>query len=121
MTSNAPATPVLDIARIEALLDASFPQIHSGGRNLVIEQVGHRTARVRLKTQARNIRPGGTVSGPAMFTLADFAVYVAIIGNLGVRIAAVTTNMNINFRTNRSRAHDRPCAPAPPGTPFGGR
>jgi len=98
MTSNAPATPVLDIARIEALLDASFPQIHSGGRNLVIEQVGHHTACVRLKTQARNIRPGGTVSGPAMFTLADFAVYVAIIGNLGESgIEAVTTNMNINF------------------------
>ncbi len=98
MTSSASATPVLDIARIEALLDASFPQIHSGGRNLVIEHVGHRTARVRLKIQARNMRPGGTVSGPAMFTLADFAVYVAIIGNVGEPgIEAVTTNMNINF------------------------
>jgi uncharacterized protein (TIGR00369 family) len=98
MTSSASATPVLDIARIEALLDASFPQIHSGGRNLVIEDVGHRSARVRLKTQARNMRPGGTVSGPAMFTLADFAVYVAIIGNVGEPgIEAVTTNMNINF------------------------
>src|SRR4029450_8373323 len=63
-----------------------------------IEHVGHRTARVRLKTQARNMRPGGTVSGPAMFTLADFAVYVAIIGNVGEPgIEAVTTNMNINF------------------------
>jgi uncharacterized protein (TIGR00369 family) len=100
MTSNASATPLLDIARIEALLDASFPQIHSGGRNLLIEDVGHRSSRVRLKTQARNIRPGGTVSGPAMFTLADYAVYVAIIANLGEPgIAAVTTNMNINFLT----------------------
>jgi uncharacterized protein (TIGR00369 family) len=98
MTSNASATPVLDIARIEALLDANFPQIHSGGRSLVIEEVGHRSARVRLKTQARNIRPGGTVSGPAMFTLADFAVYVAIIAAMGEPgIEAVTTNMNINF------------------------
>jgi uncharacterized protein (TIGR00369 family) len=53
---------------------------------------------VRLKIQARNMRPGGTVSGPAMFTLADFAVYVAIIGNVGEPgIEAVTTNMNINF------------------------
>ena len=98
MTSNASATPLLDIARIEALLDASFPQIHSGGRSLVIEDVGYRSARVRLKTQPRNMRPGGTVSGPAMFTLADFAVYVAIIASLGEPgIAAVTTNMNINF------------------------
>jgi uncharacterized protein (TIGR00369 family) len=100
MISNASATPLLDIARIEALLDASFPQIHSGGRNLVIEEVGFRTSRVRLKTQARNIRPGGTVSGPAMFTLADYAVYVAIIASLGEPgIEAVTTNMNINFLT----------------------
>jgi uncharacterized protein (TIGR00369 family) len=100
MTSNASATPVLDIARIEALLDASFPQIHSGGRSLVIEHVGFHSARVRLKIQARNIRPGGTVSGPAMFTLADYAVYVAIIANLGESgIEAVTTNMNINFLT----------------------
>src|SRR6476620_10541763 len=98
MTSNAPATPLMDVARIEALLDASFPQIHSGGRNLAIEEVGHRSARVRLRTQPRNIRPGGTVSGPAMFTLADFAVYVAIIAAMGEPgIQAVTTNMNINF------------------------
>jgi uncharacterized protein (TIGR00369 family) len=98
MTSNASATPVLDVARVEALLDANFPQIHSGGRNLVIEEVGHRSARVRLRTQPRNIRPGGTVSGPAMFTLADFAVYVAIIAAMGEPgIQAVTTNMNINF------------------------
>lgn len=100
MASNASATSVLDIARIEALLDASFPQIHSGGRSLMIEDVGYRSARVRLRTQARNIRPGGTVSGPAMFTLADYAVYVAIIANLGEPgIEAVTTNMNINFLT----------------------
>ena len=98
MTSNASATHLLDVARIEALLDANFPQIHSGGRSLVIEEVGHRSARVRLKTQARNIRPGGTVSGPAMFTLADFAVYVAVIAAMGEPgIEAVTTNMNINF------------------------
>ena len=33
-----------------------------------------------------------------MFTLADFAVYVAIIATLGEPgIEAVTTNMNINF------------------------
>jgi uncharacterized protein (TIGR00369 family) len=100
MTSNAWARPLLDVARIEALLDANFPQIHAGGRSLVIEAVGHHTARVRLKTQARNMRPGGTVSGPAMFTLADFAVYVAIIAAMGeCGIAAVTTNMNINFLT----------------------
>jgi acyl-coenzyme A thioesterase PaaI-like protein len=44
------------------------------------------------------LRPGGTVSGPTMVTLADFSVYVAIIATLGqAGIEAVTTNLNINF------------------------
>lgn len=90
----------LDAKRIEELIDARFPQIHSGGRNLVIEDVGPSSARVRLKADARNTRPGGTISGVAMFALADFSVYVAIIGTLGESgVDAVTTNLNINFLT----------------------
>ena len=46
----------------------------------------------------RVIRPGGTVSGPAMFKLADFGVYAALLGRLGeAGLQAVTTNMTINF------------------------
>jgi uncharacterized protein (TIGR00369 family) len=91
--SNSP-----EIARIEALIDSRFPQIHSGGRVMTIENIGPRTARLRMRRHDRNMRPGGTISGPAMFTLADFAVYVAIISTLGeAGIDAVTTNMNINF------------------------
>jgi uncharacterized protein (TIGR00369 family) len=98
MSTDAPVTNRLDAERIEALIDARFPQIHSGGRALVIEEAGERGARVRLKYHERHTRPGGTVSGPAMFTLADVAVYVAIIAALGeVGLDAVTTNMNINF------------------------
>ena len=59
---------------------------------------GERSARVRLVHHERHTRPGGTVSGSAMFTLADFAVYVAIIAAVGeVGLDAVTTNLNINF------------------------
>jgi uncharacterized protein (TIGR00369 family) len=98
MSIEPDVTNRLDVQRVEALIDARFPQIHAGGRTLLIEEVAARSARVRLKAHDRNIRPGGTVSGPAMFTLADFAVYVAIIGALGeAGIAAVTTNLNINF------------------------
>jgi uncharacterized protein (TIGR00369 family) len=98
MSTDAPVTNRLDAGRIEALIDARFPQIHSGGRTLVIEEVGDRSARVRLVHHERHTRPGGTVSGSAMFTLADFAVYVAIIAALGeVGLDAVTTNLNINF------------------------
>jgi uncharacterized protein (TIGR00369 family) len=90
----------LDIAHLEALIADRFPQIHSGGRTLSIEAIGERTSRVRMRYHDRMIRPGGTVSGVAMFTLADFSVYVAIIAALGeAGIHAVTSNLNINFLT----------------------
>ena len=98
MPTHGSMTDSLDIARIEALLDDRFPQIHSGGRIFSIEEIGERNARVRMRHHERMLRPGGTVSGSAMFGLADFGVYVAIIATLGeAGIDAVTTNLNINF------------------------
>ena len=98
MSTGAPVTNRLDAERLEALIDARFPQIHSGGRSLVIGEAGENNARVRLRHHERHTRPGGTVSGVAMFMLADFAVYVAIIAALGEPgLDAVTTNLNINF------------------------
>src|SRR5215813_3348811 len=88
----------LDAAQVEALITSHFPQIHVGGRAMVIEEAGARRARVRLRKQDRHLRPGGTLSGPTMFTLADFSVYVAIIATLGeAGIEAVTTTLTINF------------------------
>jgi uncharacterized protein (TIGR00369 family) len=43
------------------------------------------------------LRPGGTVSGPAMFKLADFGIYVAILAMIGPVALTVTTNLTINF------------------------
>jgi uncharacterized protein (TIGR00369 family) len=98
MHRNDPGASGLDAAQVEALINRHFPQIHVGGRAMLIEEVGRRRARLRLRKQDRHLRPGGTVSGPTMFTLADFSVYVAIIATLGeAGVAAVTTNLNINF------------------------
>ena len=98
MPSNDRNGRGLDAAQVEALINSHFPQIHVGGRAMLIEEAGARHARVRLKKQERHLRPGGTVSGPTMFTLADFSVYVAVIATLGeAGIEAVTTNLNINF------------------------
>jgi uncharacterized protein (TIGR00369 family) len=98
MPMHGSMTSSLDIARVEALIDERFPQIHAGGRVFSIEAVGERSACVRMHHHERMLRPGGTVSGVAMFSLADFSVYVAIIATLGeAGIAAVTTNLNINF------------------------
>jgi uncharacterized protein (TIGR00369 family) len=84
-------------AEMDAFMDREFPQIHMGGRIFSVEAVGYGTARMRMAFHARNIRPGGTLSGPSMFTLADLAFYVAVLGAIGPVGLAVTTNLNINF------------------------
>jgi uncharacterized protein (TIGR00369 family) len=72
--------------------------MQAGGRSFIIEDVGSRSARVRMTADPRNTRPGGTIAGPAMFALADFTVYVAIVGTLGEPgFEAVTSSLNINF------------------------
>jgi uncharacterized protein (TIGR00369 family) len=92
------APPRLDAARIAELIDSRFPQIHAGGRTMLVEEVHHASARLRMAANPRHTRPGGTISGPAMFALADFSVYVAIIASLGeVGFDAVTSSLHINF------------------------
>ena len=88
----------LSADEVGRLIDNAFPGVNAGKRTTVIESVADRSARVRLLLDERNIRPGGTLSGPAMFMLADFTIYVALIATLGpAAIAAVTSNLNINF------------------------
>jgi acyl-coenzyme A thioesterase PaaI-like protein len=43
------------------------------------------------------LRPGGTISAPAMFSLADVAMYAAVLASVGPVAHAVTTNLTINF------------------------
>lgn len=105
--SNAPSPAfppgVMSIAEIDRLIDEQFPQIHFGGRVFHIEAAGVRGARMRMAAHEKNLRPGGTLSGPSMFQLADVALYVAILATLGEpAIQSVTTNLNINFLTRPS-------------------
>jgi uncharacterized protein (TIGR00369 family) len=82
---------------IEAFLEREFPQIHYGGRTYSVEEVGPMSARLRLAYHERHLRPGGTVSGPSLMALADLALYVAILGQIGPVALAVTTNLSFNF------------------------
>lgn len=86
--------PVMDAARLQDYLDEVIPQ--QRGR-MVIEAVGPMSARLRHPVAYESLRPGGTVSGPTLFTLADCAFYVAVLAMIGRRALAVTTNLGINF------------------------
>jgi uncharacterized protein (TIGR00369 family) len=91
------AASALSIKEIEDLLRTEFPQSMRDGSGLKIEHVEYAVARVRKTFNPNSIRPGGTISGPTMMGLADFALYVAIFSAIGPQTLAVTTNLNINF------------------------
>lgn len=87
----------MDVGELTAFLDREFPQLLEGGRSFLIEDVGHRRARLRLVYSDRHLRPGGTISGPSMFALADLSLYAAILASIGPVALAVTTNITINY------------------------
>ena len=79
-------------AEITAFLAAEFPQ-----NKCVVEAVGNASATIRHPVGFAELRPGGTVSGPVMMTVADVALYVAILGEIGIVPLTVTTSLSINF------------------------
>lgn len=85
---------VMNEAELAAFLARDFPQV---GDDFVIERLTSDGVVVRLKVAERHLRPGGTVSGPNMFALADVAVYLAILSRIGPVALAVTTNGGIDF------------------------
>lgn len=92
-------TLAMDAEAVSAFLDREFPQIHEGGRAFSVDSLEPGVAVMRLAAGERHLRPGGTVSGPTLFTLADLAAYVVILGHIGPVALAVTTSATINFLT----------------------
>jgi len=88
---------IMSVAELRQFLTAEFPQVFHPESGLSIEEVWHGGGRVRQTYQAQFIRPGGTISGPTMMALADFAMYVGLLASIGPVPLAVTTNLNINF------------------------
>jgi len=93
------SAPRMDLVEINDFLLREFPQLGIAGPepSFIVEAVGPLSARMRLVFHERHVRPGGTLSGPAMFALADVTLYVAILAQIGPVGLTVTTNLNINF------------------------
>jgi uncharacterized protein (TIGR00369 family) len=90
--------PVLmTVDELERFLAAEFPQVFHADSGLTIDALWEGGCRVRQAFREASIRPGGTISGPTMMALADFAMYVAVLGAIGPVPLAVTINLNINF------------------------
>ncbi|MFD2235996.1 PaaI family thioesterase [Aureimonas populi] len=90
--------PVMTAQEVVAFLDSEFPQIRTGQSPIEVDAVGPGTVHLRLAAEESHLRPGGTVSGPSLFALADVGAYLAVVAHLGPQAKdVVTTNMSINF------------------------
>ena len=97
---------VMSIPEITCFLGDTFPQI---GTDFVIESIGAVGVCVRLRVQDHHLRPGGTVSGPSMFALADVAMDSAVLSRIGPQELAVTANCAIDFMRRPTADADLIC------------
>ena len=86
----------MSVAELEKFLHVEFPQAFSDG-DIAIESADGASCLLRQRYSDQMLRPGGTVSGPTLMALADFAMYVVLLSAIGPVGLAVTTNLNINF------------------------
>ncbi len=84
------------LEELRAYLVEIFPEFWKDGV-LRVESIAPMAATLRLIHHARHLRPGGTISGPAMFGVCDAALFVAILSEIGPVAHAVTTSASINF------------------------
>ncbi|EBA10838.1 PaaI family thioesterase [Roseobacter sp. CCS2] len=98
--------PKMDIPAIQAFVAREFPQL---GDDFVIESLNEQGVTVRLQVGTRHLRPGGTVSGPSMFALADVGMYLAILARIGPVALAVTTSCSIDFMRKPAAGADLIC------------
>ncbi len=81
-----------DAAAVTDFLARVFPQCRCR-----ITALGERGATVRQSVSEADLRPGGTVSGTTLMGVADVALYVAILGEIGLEALTVTTSFTMNF------------------------
>lgn len=93
----------LDADALNAFLAQVFPQVAADFR---IERVAPMEAELRLLTAEHHLRPGGTVSGPSMFALADLAMYAVTLAMIGPEALTVTTNCSIDFMRKPEAGRD---------------
>ena len=94
---------VLGKEELTALLAEIFPQVAADFR---IEELSENHIQMRLLVQDRHLRPGGTVSGPSLFALADVALYAMLMARVGPKALAVTTSASIDFMRKPAAGQD---------------
>jgi uncharacterized protein (TIGR00369 family) len=85
---------VMDADAMNDFLAKVFPEVVD---EFHVDAVSEEEVVLRLRVGPQHLRPGGTVSGPSMFGLADVTAYLVTLSRIGPRALAVTTNCSIDF------------------------
>ncbi len=85
---------MMSVEELQLFMEREFPQV--AGR-IRLEECRDGRAVVRMRIGDDELRPGGTVSGPTIFMLADVSIYLLVLSAIGPRALAVTTNSSIDF------------------------
>src|SRR4051795_282455 len=85
---------VMGVDDLNEFLAGAFPDAPRAYR---VEHVDEAGVRMRLPAAAGQIRPGGTLSGPTMMSLADGAAWLVTLSRIGPVALAVTSSLTISF------------------------
>ena len=94
----------LDAETLNEFLAAALPALVDADRGRVVEAAPGRV-RMVMRADARDLRPGGIVSGSTLMALADVCVYALVLAHIGPVEMAVTNTLTIHFL--------RPCPAGP--------
>ncbi|WP_261385173.1 PaaI family thioesterase [Vannielia litorea] len=97
---------VMDKSALERFIETEFSQVQG---DFSVEEITPDGVLVRLLTQDKHLRPGGTVSGPSMFGLVDVGMYFAVLSRIGPVALTVTTNCSIDFMRKPEAGRDLIC------------
>ena len=94
---------IMDRTALNGFLASDFPEVKD---QVSVLSVAADKVVCRLTVGPDHLRPGGTVSGPSIFALADVAIYCAILSRIGPVALAVTTNASIDFMRKPAAGRD---------------
>ncbi len=87
---------LLDAQGIADFVGSVWPEAAGAYEDAVVE-LRPGFVRFRRPTDARHLRPGGTVSGPVLMETVDQAAYALVLAHLGGAALAVTSHLSIEF------------------------
>ena len=93
VSHEVPAAPGVTIDSVRQFVSEQWPD---APRAACIEISGRHVV-TSMDVAEASIRPGGLVSGPTQFAMADLALWYAVFGAVGLEAMALTSELSIRF------------------------